>query len=209
MTSNGQQLLTNSPCIELHYLPSVAFFSMLQNTENVIIEAQEHYQKQSYRNRCNILTANGIDTLTVPVLHSSLHIPIKDVRLDNSQVWLVRHWRAIVTAYSNAPFFDYFAPYFEDVYKKNHTFLFDLNWQLLTVCLKLTKINPTISQTEIYDKNVNNDFRSLIHPKKAIPDVIAKKIIPYKQNFGNEFVPNLSIIDLLMCQGGQAKSFLK
>jgi WbqC-like protein family len=209
MTTIDQQPLINSTCIELHYLPSIAFFNVLQNADNVTIEVHEHYQKQSYRNRCNILTANGINTLTVPVLHTSPNIAIKDVRLDNSQAWLVRHWRAIVTAYSKAPFFDYFAPYFEDVYKKNHTFLFDLNWQLLTVCLKLTKTNPTISQTEFYEKNVNNDFRTLIHPKKAIPDVIAKKIIPYKQNFGNEFVPNLSIIDLLMCQGGQAKNFLK
>jgi hypothetical protein len=198
--------------IELHYLPNITYFSSLLKYGEIWIEAHEYYQKQSYRNRCQILTSNGKIDLTVPIVHTGNKVLIRDVQIDYSQNWTEKHWRTFVTAYSKSPFFEYFAPYFESIYKKKSIFLFDLNLEILTVCLKLLRISPTIHLTESYDIVVPDrhiDIRNEIHPKKQ-PDLgYFYRPVAYRQNFGNEFVANLSVIDLLMCKGVQAKQIIE
>jgi len=198
--------------IELQYLPNVAYFMACLKYGEVWLEAHEHYQKQSYRNRCHILTANGPSTLTVPIQHEGKKILIKDVKIDGGQKWTLQHWRSLVAAYAKAPYFEYFADYFDQVYKKNPVFLFDLNHNLLTTALKLLQINPTIHQTQAYQVQVpcgQFDARELIHPKKILVNKLWKGQNRYKQNFGNGFEANLSIIDVLMCQGPKARYFLQ
>jgi WbqC-like protein family len=201
----------NSLLIELQYLPSVAFFQYAAAYGELHLEAQEHYQRQSYRNRCHVLTANGPKALMVPVLHDNGKTAIKDVKIDYSQKWVNQHWRTLVAAYAKAPYFEYFADYFDQIYQQQPAFLFDLNLQLLTRCLQLLQLNPTIRQTTQYESLPSNgqfDARNLIHPKKSLPNNLLNAQHAYKQNFGNDFEANLSIVDLLMCQGPKAKQFL-
>jgi len=196
----------------LQYLPNVAYFSCLLKYEEVCIEAQEHFVKQTFRNRCQILTANGVDTLIVPVIHTGGKVLIKDVKIDHSQNWIKRHWGSIVAAYGKAPFFDYFADDFDSVYQKRHGYLFDLNWEILTICLKLLRLKPTIRLTDMYQTHLadgQNDALSLINPKKDGGYNNLGVEVVYKQNFGTSFIPNLSVIDLLMCQGVEATHILK
>lgn len=198
--------------IELQYLPSIEYFACLLKYGEVMIEAKENFVKQTYRNRCHILAANGIDTLIVPVIHSSPKVPIREVKVDYSQGWVRRHWGAIVAAYGKAPYFEYFGSDFERVYLKKPTFLFDLNWELLTICLKLLRLKPTIRLTDTYEIELSGshfDALSQIHPKNPSGHNIFSKPIVYKQNFGTEPVPNLSILDLLMCQGAEATRLLR
>ncbi len=193
--------------IETQYLPNISYFAALLPYNEVLIEAHEHYQKQSYRNRCEILTSQGKRSLVVPVLHTQNKILMKDVRIDNSQSWSIVHWRSIGTVYRKAPYFEYFVDYFESVYSKKVNFLIDLNQEVLSICLKLLQIKPTVRLTEVYEKKAANghfDCRGLISPKKQIE--LAQ--IGYRQNFGNEFVPNLSVIDLLMNEGTGSKAYL-
>jgi hypothetical protein len=193
-------------------LPSVEYFACLLKYSKVAIEAREHFVKQTYRSRCHILTANGVDTLIVPVVHSSPKMPIRDVKIDYSQSWVKRHWGAIVAAYGKAPYFEYFADDFDRVYQKKPTFLFDLNWELLTICLKLLRLKPTIRLTEAYETTLKEDqfdALSVIHPKKDAGHNNLYVPVVYQQNFGVKFVPNLSVIDLLMCQGAEATNILK
>ena len=197
---------------ELHYLPNVAFFTTCLPHHEIWLEAHEHYQKQSYRNRCHILTANGVNALVVPVKHSGGKQLVRDVQIEYGQNWVNQHWRTLVAAYGKAPYFEYFADYFSSIFQKKHLFLFDLNLELLTICLKILQINPTIRLTDCYEASPQNgqfDARTLFHPKKV--DLYNLLNVPqvYQQNFGNTFEANLSIIDLLMCQGPQAKHFLK
>lgn len=194
--------------LETQYLPSISYFMQILKHQEVWIEANEHYQKQSYRNRCYILTSQGREALICPIAHLQNKMLVRDVKLEQNHNWQIKHWRSIETAYRKAPFFEFFAPYFERIYLKKNIFLFDFNQELLSVCLKLLQINPIIHLTECYDKEVPNghfDMRGEIHPKKM--DKSAQ--IAYRQNFGNEFEPNLSIIDLLMCQGSKAKTILE
>lgn len=209
---NHFYFITLSVRIELQYLPNLAYFSCLLKYGEIKIETQEHFVKQTFRNRCQILTANGIDTLIVPTIHSGGKIPIREVKIDESQGWRKRHWRSIMAAYGKAPFYEYFAEDFHGVYQKKHLYLFDLNWELLTICLKLLRLKPTISLTETYHTHLEEghyDALSIIHPKKDVRHNNLYKSVVYKQNFGTTFIPNLSVIDLLLCQGAAASNILK
>ncbi|WP_240625749.1 WbqC family protein [Spirosoma pollinicola] len=179
--------------------------------DQVLLEAREHYQKQSYRNRCYVQTANKIDVLTVPVQQGTTHQPIRDLRIANDQPWQIHHWRCLQAAYGKAPFFDYYVPDFEPVYRKSWTFLFDLTNELLTICLKLMRLKVNLSLTEWYDKTPPVglfDARSRINPRNAPETYVFHQPVSYQQNFGQKFVPNLSIVDLLFCQGPAASDVL-
>ena len=197
--------------IDLHYLPSIDYISGLMQFERVHLEAQEHYQKQSYRNRCYVLTANKVEALTVPVQQGTHHMPIRDLRVANDQPWQSHHWRCLRTAYGKAPFFEYYAFDLEPVYQKKWTFLFDLNYELLTICLKLMRLKPVLNLTEWYVKAASVglfDARSMLNPRNRPETYIFHKPAAYQQNFGVDFVPNLSSIDLLFCQGPAASDVL-
>ncbi len=197
--------------IELHYLPCIEYFVQLLKHETIYLEACEHFQKQSYRNRGLILATNKIDVLSVPVLKSNSKIMVKEVEIDYAQPWQKIHWGAIRSAYGKAPYYEYFCDYFHKLYDKKPRFLWDLNQEALTVCLKLLQIEKTILFTSEYNKegvfNVQevDDRRSLIHPKKT--GEMAE--VRYPQSFGREFVPNLSIIDLIFNEGPNGKALLK
>jgi hypothetical protein len=197
--------------IDLHYLPCIEYFVQILHHEKIQLEACENFQKQSYRNRCNLLSANKIDTLTVPVLKSNSKMLIKEVEIDYSQPWQKNHWRAIRSAYGKAPYYEYFCDYFSKLYDKKTRFLWELNLEGLTVCLKLLQIQKQIEFTTEYNKeasiHVNSlkDKRSWIHPKKAVEEAG----FSYPQVFGREFVPNLSVIDLIFNEGPNGKALLK
>ena len=195
--------------IDLQYLPSLEYFCALLKNDTIVIEAHEYFEKQSYRNRCKILTTNKIDVLTVPVKNGNTKVLIKDLRIDYHQDWTRRHWGAIHSAYGKSPFFEFYADYFKKILDKKPDFLFDFNLDLLTICLKLLRLEKTIIFTEKYEKDVENDFRGQIHPKKVYQENQLYQPVKYRQNFGNEFEPNLSILDLLFCQGNQSLKILQ
>ena len=103
----------NSLLIELHYFPCVSYFKLLSAYEKVFLEAEEHFIKQTYRNRTYILTSNKIDRLSIPIIHEDKKKPIRLLSIDYKLKWQLRHWRAIQSAYAKAPFFEYYADFFE------------------------------------------------------------------------------------------------
>ncbi|RUA34819.1 MAG: hypothetical protein DSY77_03990 [Bacteroidetes bacterium] len=198
--------------IESQYLPSIAFFSSLSRKEKLILEAHEFFEKQTYRNRCHLLSSQQIEVLTVPLQGVNKKIKSKDIKIDTDQKWNKKHWRSIQTCYGKSPFFEFFADEFLPLYEKKYEFLWDLNLDLLTICLKITDQKIKITESGSYKKNVSEnvmDARSLIHPKK--PDNLNQIYKPtaYGQSFGNNFEPNLSIIDLLMNEGPNAKTIIE
>lgn len=197
--------------IDLHYLPCLDYMSGFMQFERVWLEANEHYQKQSYRNRCYVLTANKVDVLTVPVIQGTHHRPIRDLRIDTGQPWQQHHWRCLQAAYRKAPFYEHYAPEFEPVYGKTWSYLFDLNYELLTICLRLVGVKTPVDLTEWYEKSPDAgrfDARSMVNPRNGPESYVFHQAVSYQQNFGPDFVPNLSIIDLLFCQGPAAKQVL-
>jgi len=188
------------PClVPISYFPSIQYLQCVFRHSHIVLEAHENYQKQTFRNRTHILTANGVECLTVPVLRSNSKQLIRDVLIDNSTRWYARHWRAIQSAYGKAPFFIYFQDAVHDILFQKHIYLFELNQNILTLCLHLWKQQRSISQSDTYQKEVINmiiDYRQLIENQS-----FNAPIPYYKQCFGEEFTPNLSGLDRLFCAG--------
>jgi hypothetical protein len=197
------------------YLCPVQYFNKLVNYEKVFIDYYEHYSKQSFRNRCVILSANNTLNLSIPVTKSSsLKMYTKDVCIDYDKRWMQIHFRAFESAYRSSPFYFYYWDDLLDIYNKKHKFLIDLNEELMFVILNLINGNRVINFTAGYKKVpcLFDDFSEIIHPKARIkkPDehFIAKKYYQvFESKFG--FIPNLSIIDLLFNMGPDSYEILK
>jgi hypothetical protein len=198
--------------IESQYLPPIAYFSLLSGCDELIVEKYEHYEKQSYRNRCYIKTSTGIQSLTIPLTEKHGKTSIAEVKIDYSQKWLNNHWRSIQSGYGNAPFFEYYCDELHGILFKKPAFLYDLNLVLLTMCLKWLKSNIRVAETSSYEKEADStisDYRSVLNPKKADSCNRIYKTVEYSQVFGSKFVHNLSIIDLVFCEGPGALSIVK
>jgi hypothetical protein len=197
--------------IDLQYLPQPAYFALLLSYDDLYIDKHEHFVKQTYRNRATVLGPNGINSLSVPVKSAGKKIPVRDVKIDHSQKWVNQHWRTIQAAYGRAPYFEYYADDFLDIYHKKHSYLFDLNEELLTQCLDFLQFDISPKTTTGYIDLSNeeiNDFRSLISPKSKKPLPITYNQKSYPQVFGNKFAKELSIIDLIFCEGPQAGTLI-
>jgi WbqC-like protein family len=190
---------------ELHYFPCIAYFSAILQAQSLTFEAQEHYTKQSYRNRCYILGANQVERLTVPVVSpSGVKIPIREVQIDNRQRWQTVHWRTILAAYNKSPYFMYYLHLFEPIFQQKHTHLFDLNKEIFDRLALILEINLPITYTTHYQAQYDQQLYQDNRNKENIANDQKK----YTQVFGNQFVSNLSILDLISCKGNQARNFL-
>ena len=181
--------------IESQYLPSVAYFSLIEQAEEVIIEKFEFFEKQSFRNRCRIQTATKTLNLSIPVHHQGKKVIIENLKIDYVQKWQNTHWRSIETAYRKAPFFDYYADPIKDIIYSNVEYLFDINNQLLTICLKFLQIDTPIKFTTSYVHQLDTvifDARSYIHPKKPLSDLHWFEAKTYYQIFGKDFAKNIT-----------------
>lgn len=197
--------------LSLHYLPCIEYFACMLKYDKILLEACENYIKQSYRNRCYIKTSQRIETLIVPVCRGNSKISIQEIEIDYDQLWVKNHWRSIQSAYGKSPFFEHYSGLFSEIYEKQHLHLYDLNFDLLTLCLNLLGLEVNMSHTNIYEKNPLlpiKDFRSVIHPKKTYEKNGLLEPCIYNQVFGNNFATNMSIIDLLFCEGPNARHIL-
>ncbi len=205
---------------ELHYHPPAAFFAALLRADGLVLEAQENYRKQTYRNRCLIRTAQGVQALTVPVVagNRAEKVRTSDIEIDYRQNWIHRHWRTLQTAYGNSPYFEYYADYLHDIYKQKPGRLFELNLAFLRLQLRCFRLTLPISFTADYHApglpgpSPLLDRRDWLSPKAngAGPDSLAAfgLVRPYPQVFGPGFEPGLSVLDLLFAQGPAAGAFL-
>ncbi len=197
--------------LSLQYLPCIEYFACLLKHDKICLEVNENYIKQSYRNRCYIKTSQKTEALIVPVRKGNRHTNIREIEIDYEQRWVANHWRAIQSAYGKSPFFEHYGDLFLAVFEKRLQKLFDLNFELLTLCLKLLQIDSTLSFTVNYEKMVSSpvmDYRDSIHPKVSYENNDLMKPCIYNQVFGRKFAENLSIIDLLFCEGPNARHIL-
>lgn len=205
---------TDKVILSTSYFPPVQYFTKIISYDNILIETHEHYTKQSYRNRCKILSPNGIQTLSIPIIKiSGKKQKIKDVKIDYKNDWQNLHLKSIKTAYLSSPFFEYYIDSFLKFFKHKYTFLYDLNFEILSTLLKEMQIEINIHQTQLFsDKYTHGDFRYTIHPKEKFSlDDIGFNPKKYTQVFFDkfEFVPNLSVLDLLFNEGPNSENLLR
>lgn len=197
------------------YWPNLHYFYYLINADEIHIETHDHYQKQSYRNRCSILSANGVLDLSIPVKHQATKELVKDVEISYQENWQQKHWRAIVSAYKNSPYFEHFETEIELFYSSETQYLLSYTRKQLELILKLLRIKKEIHYSENYSEIMEGfvDFREMIHPKKDFKkDENYNRVLsaPYYQTFSEKmlFVPNLSILDLIFNKGLESLGYL-
>ena len=191
--------------LPISYLGPVAYYSAILQSEEIFIETKEHFIKQSFRNRCIIMGANGTQTLTIPKERkSSDKTLISDISISNQDNWQKSHWQSIVSAYNSSPFFEYYKDELFPFYNKKHSSLFDFNLKLSKTILELMQVEKKLNFTSKFQKEFNGlDFRS--------SKFILKNQEEYHQVFSEKysFVPNLSILDVLFNLGPETTSYLE
>ena len=191
------------------YLPPVSFFTAMNTGGDVLFEQYDNYCKQTYRNRCRIATAGGVQTLTIPVVKSDTPKQLmKDVRISDHGDWRRQHWNALESAYMNSPCFMYYQDDFRPFYEKRYEFLMDFNMELTEVILNLAGIKKDIARTDAYMRDAASikDLRNLIDP--GLQQSGANR--PYWQVFATKygFTGGLSAVDLLFNMGPEFPLYL-
>ena len=203
-------MIEKGAVLPMFYLPPVEYFVQLNTYKpGIMIEREEHFPKQTYRNRANICSPDGVLALTVPVIKGSKnHTKIKDVKISYDFGWQRLHWLSLQACYRRSAYFEFYEDEFSVFYDKKYDYLFDYNEQLLQFILKAMKIRLAIHFTDTYELRYSNlvDLRDSITPKTE--SGFNQK--PYFQVFEERtgFQKNMSIVDLLFNQGPQAVNYL-
>lgn len=181
----------------------------------VLLEACENYQKQSYRNRCYILAGDGVQMLQVPVVHRA-DMAITRVQVDYSTPWVVRTERALDTAYETAAYYEYYRDGLFALLEARPATLWELNLSTIRFLLEKTGIACTLTPTSAFQApgdSLTADYRFSLHPKR--PDTVLAELgldKPYYQVFRDRlggFTPKLSCLDLLFNEGPDSIDWLK
>ena len=219
------------------YFGPIQWYQKLNRYDECLIERHESFIKQTYRNRMLIPTTNGPLSLTIPTNHNT-SLAMKDIRISDHANWRHVHWNALLSAYGESPFFEYYQDDIRPFYEKKYEFLFDFNMEITEKMIELLDIRPKISVTneyiqseelkvkseefnglanhkvqskEVQSKEVQSiaDFREAIRPKKPLPDAEFESR-RYYQVYEQKFgfQPNMSILDLLFNEGNEAIFYL-
>lgn len=197
--------MTNELLFPSHYLPSILYFKAIAASESSYVQIcmNERYVKQSFRNRTRVLGPHQVEQLIIPV-HAHNHQLMKDVIIDERSKWARNHWKTIENCYRKAPFFEYYEAYLSPYYFQKNDCLLAFNSDLLKMILKLLQLNKSIVYRELGESPLLD-----ISAKKSESWTVNGEFKPYAQNFGTQFVENLSILDLLFMQGPQSIHYLR
>ncbi len=197
------------------YFAPVSYYMAMLAHDRIVIEQWCNYTKQTYRNRCHIAGANGVLSLSVPVVKpDTLKCPTRDIRISDHGEWRHLHWNAIASAYGSSPFFEYYQHDIRPFFEKRYTFLLDFNEAIRQTLCELIGLEPHVEYTDQYAQPAPGeaDLREAIHPKRNIAETIpSMHLKPYYQVFAPKygFLPDLSILDLLMNMGPESILILK
>ncbi len=190
------------------YFPSISHFTIMAQSDKIVFEMEDNFQKQSNRNRMYIYSPNGIQLLNIPIKHThNSRQKTKDIQLETAFDWQKQHFKSLEAAYRSSPFFEFFEDDIMPVFEKKFTYLLDLNFQTIEIISKCLGMKLEIVKTEEYfRKPTQTDFRHLANGKK---DTSEFEVYPqvFEEKFG--FLNNLSILDLLFNEGRHALTYLK
>ena len=193
------------------YFPSISHYVAMAQSEKIVFEMEDNFQKQTNRNRTYIYSPNGIQLLNIPVKHSKqIHQKTKDVKIETDFDWQKQHFKSLEAAYRSSPFFEFFEDDIRPIFEKKHTYLMDLNLETLAIVSKCLRMKLEYGTTTEYfhevDSNVIMDLRRLANGKKD-----HSQFEPYTQVFEEKqgFLNNLSVLDVLFNEGKYALDYLK
>lgn len=197
-----------TPILPTSYFGSIAYFKELAQHKIVLIEAKEHFPKQTYRNRCDIVGGDGIMSLSIPTKRSNgSKTPTEDVILSDEENWRVRHWRSITSAYQSAAFFDYYSIEVEELLFSKEKSLLEFNTEITKRIVQWLDLKTQVNLTDDFHPIIEDDFRLTLSGKDSFQKI---KPSPYIQVFPgvSNFKESLSILDAIFCEGPLARNLL-
>ena len=192
------------------YFPPISYFAVLVQHEP-LIEIKEHFVKQSLRNRCTIMGANGPLNLLVPRVKISERQTMDKSQIHDETDWKTLHWRSLEAAYRNSPYFEYYEDALKPFFQKNHTLHFQLGIESVELICKLLEIDFEVDLTTEYEVSPSAaDLRNAWNKREYAANPVATSFPEYIQVFSDRhpFAPDLSILDLLFCEGPSTKEYL-
>ncbi|QXV64667.1 WbqC family protein [Mucilaginibacter sp. 21P] len=203
-------MIANGAVLPMFYLPPVEYFTKLNAFKpDVVFDVEEHFPKQTYRNRANIYSPDGLLSLVVPVVKGSKnHTKTKDVKISYDFRWQRLHWMSLQACYRRSAYFEYYEADFAPFYEKRYDYLLDYNRELFELLLRLTKNKLEVSFTDTYETEYPGltDLRNAFNAKATLATEQKQYFQVFEER--NGFLPNLSIVDLLFNQGPQAANYL-
>ncbi|WP_299252152.1 WbqC family protein [uncultured Lacinutrix sp.] len=192
------------------YFPTIATFVAITKADHVVLETQDNYQKQTYRNRSYIYAANGKLQLSVPVIFSQKNRQkYSEVQIANDYKWQDNHWKSLESAYRTSPFYEYYIDELQPLFTETFNSILEFNMKCLEVICECLQLEINITKTEVFEREPENikDYRGLVNAKKE--NIIALE--PYNQVFYTKhgYINNLSILDLLFNEGPNTISYLE
>ncbi|MEZ4774850.1 MAG: WbqC family protein [Bacteroidia bacterium] len=191
------------------YFPPVSWFAAAIREKNLTVEVWQHFRKQQYTNRAFIRVANRTLPLTIPVERRGDKVPIREKKISQAEPWAGNHWRTLVNAYRNAPYFEFYESRLEKFFQQEFIYLTDLLTASLDLSQEILGIELNISYTEAYfpEAHYGRDFRQSFDPSlQTLPEWFL--VVPYTQVFDG-FVPGLSILDMAFNLGPESRLFLR
>jgi len=197
---------------DLQYFPNINFYRISFDFSNIVFEQCEFYQKMSFRNRCQIAGGEGVINLNIPLEKGrDQKTRMKDVRIAGAQPWQAQHWKTMLSCYSRSPWFEFYRDQLEGLYKTRFDFLVDWNLACFEWSLKMLKLPVTVSLTETYQKvyppEDGADWRGRFLPKNRGGTEVRRYRQVFEERTG--FIPGLSILDLLFCEGKEAIRYIR
>lgn len=194
------------------YFGPISQFVAVAQSEKLIFEKEDNYQKQTYRNRMYIYGANGKLSLNIPIKHTGQkkqHKKYKEVKIENDFHWQKQHWKSLQSAYRTSPFFEFYEDEFKPLYSKKYAFLMDFNLKCFQLTLECLQLERKIEETQDYFRKPENmnDGRFLVNAKLKENPIFEAYTQVFESKMG--YLNNLCILDLLFNEGPNALNYLE
>jgi hypothetical protein len=196
--------------IDLQYLPPIYSIITLFKSTDIAFPLYVPFRKMSFINRAVIPAANGLTTLSIPLVGGRENKELlKDVRIDNSQAWQVRHWRTITSTYRRSPWFEHYEPELATLYETRFDKLADWNVQLLHWVFGTLKVKLEVAVLHTRPE-IDPEYLETLQPANFQEPALVRCLPVYGQVFQDRigFQANMSIIDLIFNEGNNSRALV-